>query len=89
MLYTVAMVTSSFFFVDSKTITFCPPLQNTERLHYINLDYECRIPFRLLLCIYTNQSVGKESKCVEPHGLSIPRLRLRVDRPHLHGIKYT
>ena len=43
MLYTVAMVTSSLFFVDSKTITFCPPLQNTlltERLHYINSDYE-------------------------------------------------
>ena len=44
-----------------------------------------RMPLRLLLCIYTNQSVGKESKCVEPHGLSTPRLRLRVDRPHLHG----
>ena len=38
MLYAVAMVASSLFFVDSKTITFCPPPQNTlltERLHYI------------------------------------------------------
>ena len=35
-----------------------------------------RMPLRLLLCIYTNQSVGKESKCVEPHGLSTPWLRV-------------
>ena len=57
----------------------CHRLQNyyilsttsTERLHYLNLDYEYSLcsesPLRLLLCIYINQSVGKESKCVEPH----------------------
>ena len=37
---------------------------STERLHYLNLDYEYSSE-RLPLCIYINQSVGMKSKCVE------------------------
>ena len=52
------------------------------------MQFIVRKPLRLLLCMYTNQSVGKESKCVTPCkcGLATPRLCLLVDRPHLHGL---
>ena len=40
MLYTVAMVTSRLqnYYILSTTTKY---VINTERLHYINLDYEC------------------------------------------------
>ena len=54
----------SLFFIDSKNY-----YTSTER----NMDYEYSLWLeslsRLLLCIYTNQSVGKKSKCVKPHVL--------------------
>ena len=63
----IAMATSCIVYSSftPKTITFCQPLQI-----YINLDYECSLwlesPLRLFLCISTNQTVGKESKSVNP-----------------------
>ena len=59
----------SLFFIDSKNY-YILSTTSTERFRYINLDYEYSLwlesPLRLLLYIYTNQSVGKESKCVKP-----------------------